>query len=389
MLLLQLHIVNRYFFPVHAGIETTLLQLLRHFDPKKYAVTMHASASTLSEKNILPLEAKKEHIFIKRYKTIKGFFIPHLPYKDMDALFLTNFTLVPHIFILCSTAILKLLNMKNFNIVYFPCGGFTPDWKTFSLPKRFIKQTIHIILGRRLINYVADSVIAISKWEKDELIKNRIDPKLIHVIPLGVEDEAFLPVKTDIISNEIKVMVKKAKPYVIQVSRIHRIKNIDTTIRTLALMENPFTYIIAGGIEDKTYFEELQTLVKEKKLTHKVIFAGRISSEDKYYLIDHSVGMIHLSHNESFGLSVYEGMSRGKICIAANNSALPEAVVNDKNGYLIETQDAKRLANKLTYIQTEKGKQAIKRMETNNKTEMKKYRWNNVATNFQKLLNDN
>jgi glycosyltransferase involved in cell wall biosynthesis len=237
-----------------------------------------------------------------------------------------------------------------------------------------------------LINYAADSVIAISNWEKAELIKNHIDSGLIHVIPLGVEDEAFLQFKTSKISQKTRNLVKAAKPYVIQVSRIHRIKNIDTTIRALALMKNPFTYIIAGGIEDKNYFEELQTLLREKKLTKNVIFAGRISIADKYYLIDHSVGMVHLSLNESFGLSVYEGMSRGKICIAANNSALPEAVVDGKNGYLIETEDANTLAKKLAYLQTEKGRVAMKKMEKNNKNQMKQYRWKNVAVNVQGIL---
>ncbi|MEK7570862.1 MAG: glycosyltransferase family 4 protein [Patescibacteria group bacterium] len=386
MIHFRLHVVNRYFFPVHAGIETALLQLLRHFDPKKYSITMHVSASTLSEQNILPLEDKKENILIKRYKTIKGFFLPKLSNNQMDAVCLTNFTLVPHLVIFCSIAVLKMIGMKRFKTVYFPCGGFTPDWKTFSPTKRFIKQLIHIVLGRRLINYTADSVIAISNWEKEELIKNSISPRLIHVIPLGVEDEAFLSMKTEHISQKTKDIVKKAKPYIIQVSRIHRIKNIDTTIRALSLMKNPFTYIIAGGIEDKSYFEELQTLIKEKKLTNNVIFAGRISIADKYYLIDHSIGMIHMSHNKSFGLSVYEGMSRGKICIAANNSALPEAVIDGKNGYLIETEDANTLAKKLTFLQTAKGRFETKRMEKNNKTEMKKYRWETVAANFKKLL---
>jgi glycosyltransferase involved in cell wall biosynthesis len=386
MSLYKINFVNRYFFPVHAGIETMLLQMPRHFDPKKYFVTMHVSASTLSEQNILPLEAKKEHVSIKRYKTVKGLFLPKLSYNHLDALFLTNFTLVPHLFIFSSIVMRKMIGVKGFKTVFFPCGGFTPDWEIFSPTKRFIKQTIHIIIGRRLINYAADSVIAISNWEKAELIKNHIDSGLIHVIPLGVEDEAFLQFKTSKISQKTRNLVKAAKPYVIQVSRIHRIKNIDTTIRALALMKNPFTYIIAGGIEDKNYFEELQTLLREKKLTKNVIFAGRISIADKYYLIDHSVGMVHLSLNESFGLSVYEGMSRGKICIAANNSALPEAVVDGKNGYLIETEDANTLAKKLAYLQTEKGRVAMKKMEKNNKNQMKQYRWKNVAVNVQGIL---
>ncbi len=378
-------VINRYFFPVRAGIETVLLQLLRHFDPQKYSVTVHVSANTLAEQNVLPLEDKKEHIIIKRYKTIKGFFYPKISYSKINALILTNFTLAPHLFILFSISLRKLLGNKKFMSVYFPNGGFTPVWNSFSPLQRLIKQTIHIVLGRILINYSSDHVIAISAWEKRELIKNKISPSLIRIVPLGLEDEAFLPVTQDQISQKSTDLVRGAAPYIIQIGRIHRVKNIDTTIRALALMENPFTYIIAGGFEDKNYLEELQVLIKEKNLTEKVIFLGEITTE-KYYLIDQSICMVHMSHSESFGLAIYEGMSRGKICIVADNSALQEAVKDGINGYRVGTTDEKELARKLSYLQTPEGKQDCKKMEGNNKEEMKKYRWANVATNVQELL---
>lgn len=333
----ELHVVNRYFHPVSAGIETALIQILTHLDPEQYSVTVHTTANTFTEQNTLPREEIVHSIRVKRYHSVKRLFLPSVPYSQADILVLTNFTLVPHVFILLKTAFLKLFHAKHFQLIFFPCGGFTPDWQTISPVKRGLKKVIHDTFGRLVLNYCADHVLAISEWERTELINNGISDSRIRVLPLGVEDEAFGPIDQSDVTAATKQIVQKSTPYIVQVSRIHPIKNIETVIKALALVKKPLSYIVIGGTENDNYLQLIQSLAKRENVLDRVVFANKVPTTDKYFFIDNSLCMVHMSHNESFGLSVYEGMSRGKVCIAANNSALKEAVIDGRNGYLAFT----------------------------------------------------
>lgn len=382
----NVRIVNRYYTPVKAGIEVALAQIFHYFDTRKSTITAYVSANTLSNANVLPLAETIDGVQVERYKTIAGAFLPTIPYEATDVLMLTNFTLMPHIIVFLTVAALQFMKKKHFKLVYFPCGGFTPNWHSFPRIQKTIKYTIHVLFGRILLNYSADRIIAISEWEKRQLVKNKINEKLVTVVPLAIEDYAFNSTKNAPISTAVKNIVDRHPGYILQVSRVHPIKNIETTIKALARMEHPIPYVIAGGVENAGYKEELQKLIQKNGLENMVIFAGKISTEDKYFLIDNSLCMVHMSYNEAFGLSVYEGMSRGKVCIAANNSALVEAVKNGVNGYLIGTTDDKTLAEKLTYLQQKSATSERKTIEAYNKTHMKAYTWKTTSQKIQNIM---
>lgn len=382
----DIHVVNRYFHPVSAGIETALMQILTHLDHEKYSITVHTTASTFNSHNTLSPEETIDGIRVKRYRSIKLAFIPSISYNQVDVLVLTNFTLIPHVFILLNVAILKLLGLKQFQLIFFPCGGFTPDWKTISPLARSMKRIIHSLFGRPILNYCADLVLAISKWEKDELVTNGISGDRIRILPLGVEDYAFGPIDQPSVTDAAKKIVKKNTPYIVQVSRIHPIKNIETVIKALALVKQPLSYVVIGGVEQDDYLQELKALAERENISERVVFTNKLSTQDKYFLIDNSLCMVHMSRNESFGLSVYEGMSRGKIGIVGDNSALKEAIVEGRNGYLLKTSDYKGLAEKLTYLLSSKSTTERLTIEKNNKKDMQKFTWQNVAHLLESLM---
>ncbi|MBI1863058.1 glycosyltransferase [Candidatus Microgenomates bacterium] len=362
-----------------------LEQILNHFDREKYAVTVHTTTNTLSHTNILSHNEQIGHVTVRRYTSPHNIFIPRVPYASAHSVIMTNFTLMPHIWVLVQVAFKKVTRTKRFGFYIFPCGGFTPNWKSMPRLQRAIKKFIHIAIGAPLIAYTADSVIAISSWEKRELSKNHIPAHAITVIPLGVEDEAFKPIDTPV-SSPIIELVKTHRPYVVQVSRIHPIKNIKTTIQALAQMNSLLSYIIVGAVEDENHLRELQDLINKLNLSNRVIFAGKLTTQEKYFVIDNSLCMVHMSYNESFGLSVYEGMSRGKICIAAHNSALEEAIKEEHNGYLFATTDSAGLASKLTELLSPNSSAVRRRIEQTNKGEMQRFTWANTANTLQKLI---
>lgn len=382
------HIVNRYYLPVAAGIEVSLREMFRHLDPAEYAITMHVSDSTLSHANSLPPSERIENVTVHRYPAHGNAFFPRIPYRQTDVLILTNFTLIPNLPILMYTLLLKIIRAKRFKLIVFPYGGFTPAWITFSRPRRIIKKAIHALVGRLLINTAADRIIAISPWEQNELVKSGLAASRMRHVPLAVEEIAFSPIEAGRVSSTVKKITTEKKPYIVQLARIHPIKNIDTTIRALSLIKEPLSYVIAGDVEDRQYFESLQKLVKKYGLEKRVVFAGNLNSEDKYFLIDRSLCMVHMAHCESFGIAVYEGMSQGKVCIAANNTALNTAVSDGKNGYLIETNDYRALADRLAYLMSGKSASAMHTIEKTNRSEMREYTWKRSADLLKQAIRD-
>ncbi len=368
----KIEIVNRYFRPVSAGIETTLEQILRHIDPESYNVTVHTSADTLEQSNALPLREKYGHITVRRYHTFHKIFLPRVPYMSTDCIVITNFTLMPHIIIVLCSAVLKALRLKRFRFIFFPNGGFTPDWAGFPPHIRSVKRLVHRIAAI-LINYSADAVIAISDWERNKLTETAVSPRLIRMMRLGVEDEAFT------IPQEPK---KARDPYIVQVARIHPIKGIDATIKALARIPGLLDFVIVGGTENKTYLKTLNDLIRSLGMQNRVRFAGSVSVEEKYRIIDGALCMVHMSHNESFGLSIHEAMSRGLPVIVGDNTAQPEAVQDGINGFVVPDNDIDQLVSKIRLLTSEEGHSLRRKMGTANRQLTQSYRWKNVSAHF-------
>jgi len=81
-------VINRYTYPVTAGIETVILETFSRFVKRGYAVTFHTSRNTLTEWNVLPKSAEVKGIKIKRYTYNKFGFFPKLNWKNTNTVFL-------------------------------------------------------------------------------------------------------------------------------------------------------------------------------------------------------------------------------------------------------------------------------------------------------------
>ena len=133
---------------MQAGIETCILETYSRFDPNTWDIVIHTSASTLSEQNSLPLEDVQNGLQIKRYKTLRGFFFPVLPWNKKGVIAIYNFSLFPIMPMLLMGTVYKLLGKKKAVLVFAPHGGFTPKWEVFPPIQKIIKRTIHRVFGK-------------------------------------------------------------------------------------------------------------------------------------------------------------------------------------------------------------------------------------------------
>ena len=381
---LKLDVVNTYYYPVAAGIETFLTNVYPQLAYKGWDVTMHVSKNSLLQKNIL-----KEYEVIKKVKTKRYYlglfgFSPEIDWQNTSVVHIFNFNVFPHVRILLYCLVLKYLGKKKFTLILSPQGGFTPEWSLFKPLTQVLKRIYHHTMGTFLINQVVDLVFAVSTWEKLELESKGIIKPQIVILPNGIEAEAYKNVDL-LVSKNMKKKLTKIGKYIIQVGRIHPIKNYECSIRAVSKLPNSIKLVIAGPVMDYVYKRRISSLIKQLGLEDRIIFLGEVSNIDKYFLIKHAQLMIHTSINESFCHAVNEAMSQGQICVVSNNSALPFLIKDGVNGYLIETHNYKGFANKISYVIEHSKSKNIRKMGNRNRKQALRYSWEDIGNKVDHL----
>lgn len=382
----QIHIIVKYFYPVAAGIETNIMETYSVLAGKGWEITIHTSLDTLTEKNCLMPVDSIRGLRVRRYSFTKLAYFPKINWQEADVVCLHNFNIIPHLYILIYSLILKILGRKNFALILTPHGGFNPEWKVFPRFGGFIKKIYHFTIGTLLINFVVDGVRTVSDWERQQIILKGINKNKVITISNGIENEAYLDVEK-LASKEIKEKVKIYGKYIIQIGRVYPIKNYETTIKALVKVPSDINYVIAGPLDyvmgKATYKEQLDELIKKLGLENRVFFAGIIRGMDKYYLIKNAKMMVHMAIWESFCNVVHEGLSQGLVCIVANNTALPYLIKDGVNGYCVETHNFEGIADKINYVIKNKKSKFIKDMEERNRIFGLKNSWRNVAEQME------
>lgn len=345
----KIDIVVKYFYPIAAGIETNIMETYTVLVEKGWDVTVHTSKDNHTQKNILKDYEEIRGIKIKRYKFGIFGYSPSIDWDNVGLIALHNFDIFPHFWVLTKSLYRKLLRKKGYALSLTPHGGFNPEWSMFSKIQVIIKYVYHYTLGVFLINTTVDGVRAVSEWEKINMLKKGVNPKLVKVIDNGIEDEAYKDLE-NLVSEETKAKVSKLGKYIVQVGRIYPIKNYETTIKALAKTKSNLNFAIVGPVSDEAYLLSLKNLIKELGLEERVFFMGVLRGIDKYYIIKHAEMMVHMAVWESYCNVVHEAMSQGLPCIVANNTALPLLIKEGVNGYCVETFDSSELARKIDFI---------------------------------------
>ena len=107
--------------------------------------------------------------------------------------------------------------------------------------------------------------------------------------------------------------------------------------------------IISGIIQDENYFK---TKVKPFINNDDIIFLGNSGPKERNRLLGKAFALLHpISFDEPFGLSVVEAMMCGTPVIAFNRGSMPEIILNEKTGFLVNTiKSASISVNNVQYI---------------------------------------
>lgn len=132
-------------------------------------------------------------------------------------------------------------------------------------------------------------------------------------------------------------------------------KGVHDLLNAIALMKKDgldnVKFVIAGtGVEE----ENLMRQCNELELGNYVEFTGWITSQRKVDLLKQSQMLVLPSYNEGLPIAILEAISYGLPVVSTNVGDIAAAVLDGKNGYLIEPADVNGLANAMRNIMTDK-----------------------------------
>ncbi|MGB1125152.1 MAG: glycosyltransferase family 4 protein [Phycisphaeraceae bacterium] len=202
-----------------------------------------------------------------------------------------------------------------------------------------------------------DRVIAVGEPVREHVCKGYdIEPNKITVIERGVDLNAFDPGNVDPgFIDVFKQQHKLSDKYVVtSVGRVTYLKDYESLIKAVAKLAPTIPNLVAlivGGVhpEKTAYADSLKRLAEGEGVTGRVVFAGSQSKIAEVYALSDIVVNASLKMG-NMGRTVVEALAMDKPVIATTWPGLDNVVKDDRNGYVIPTQDAGALAEAISKL---------------------------------------
>lgn len=245
-------------------------------------------------------------------------------------------------------ALRRLIRSQNVQIVqtFFESSDLWAGLVTKLLtPARLIwsRRDMGILRGPkhakayRALRRLPDAVFAVSEQVRQHAIQvDGIAPKRVHTIHNGL-DLTGVPRETEVLSGRSAVVTT--------VGNVRHVKGHDVLLEAAALVLREYpetTFTVAGEVLEAAYYQELQRLLLEKKLSESVRFLGRVSDLPAH--LRTADIFVLPSRSEGFSNALVEAMANGMPAIATSVGGNPEAISNGVTGLLVPPEDPGSLA---------------------------------------------
>jgi len=220
---------------------------------------------------------------------------------------------------------------------------------TASLPT--LARDFFTTLTERAFLAGADSVIAVSRFTRDSLVRyGGMVTDRIKVIPNGIDLGPFLSsVDTGSLRERLGL---GSRPVVLFVGRLGPAKGLDDLIRAFGRVKPRIgsTCLVLVGSGAAEYSTRLKNLATSLGIGSDVILTGRVDQTDLHEAYAMSSVVALPSLMEGFGISLLEAMASGKPCVATRVGAIPEIVLPQRAGTLVDPGNPDALSNALAEV---------------------------------------
>ncbi len=224
----------------------------------------------------------------------------------------------------------------------------------------------------------ADRILSTSKVMAKE-IKIYTNKEIV-ITPFGIDIELFKPLKVDSIFKNGEIVIGTIKSLEKKYGIEYLIKAFKQLKEKLNLPKLKLLIVGSGKLE-----EQLRKIVDEYELTDSTVFTGYISPIEipKYHNMLDIFVSLSIEESESFGVAVLESSACEKPVVVSNIGGLPEVVINNTTGFLVEKENIEETVSILErlilneYLRKELG-------QNGREFVIKSYNWKN---NVDKMIN--
>ena len=176
-----------------------------------------------------------------------------------------------------------------------------------------------------------------SRWMRDELTMNGIDPARVEVLP---------PVPMAL--SKTSALAPSREPEVLFVGQVIRGKGVDLMLRALASVPPPWHATIVGT---GNHLDTCKALASELGLAEQVEFAGWIDhSRLEQYYARAALSLVPSRWPEPFGMVGIEAMARGRPVVAFDAGGIPDWLDDGVTGLLAPQADVQTLGAHITRL---------------------------------------
>lgn len=178
------------------------------------------------------------------------------------------------------------------------------------------------VLALRLLRR-ADALIADSRWTADDLIRvAKARPERIHVVPLGVSQNAHSAQKDDVRALRTKHGLRR--PYILTVGSFDPRKRIGDTVKVVAALrrDHDLDVVIVG--DQGKFAKPVADAIRSAGLDANAHVLGYVPGPDLAALYAGCACLLFTSSYEGFGLPPLEAMQAGAPVAMYGNSSLTE-----------------------------------------------------------------
>ena len=231
----------------------------------------------------------------------------------------------------------------------------------------------------KIIGWFSDKIIVHSQGLKNILVKDYgLNGKKITVILEGIPDEIKL-IKKEKVTKQIVEQIQ-GRPFMLYYGYLHKRKKVELLFEVLQLVNKKhprILLVIAGGILQKDYEEELKKTVLRLNLVKKVIFLGFVKEDDLNWLINQSTFvLLPASYSIAASGPLAQIVAQHKPFIASRMGVFEEEIKDGVEGLLADNSVAEWALKSNQLIED---KELIKRMTFNLKKKHQQRTWSIIA----------
>ncbi len=243
---------------------------------------------------------------------------------------------------------------KNYDILHFhPESDLSFPFFSYPIKKPKIMHChcldvsyVHYrknLVSRTIFRKLFDRYIAVSKSIRDLLINLDVPEDRIKIVQNAVDTESLYPMQ------EIK-----ESNLLLFVGRLQSKKGLHVLLKSLEYIKTPIKLVIIGPLSnhDLEYNTQLFTSIRKlnEKTAHSIKYLGVQEKEELIKWYQKATIFVCPSLSEPFGIVNLEAMSCGTPVVATKVGGIPEVVENNKNGILVQPENAKQLADAIQYL---------------------------------------